>query len=114
MTQDTGQSVALPAGFEELEPLLDWNLDTMAERRDRRMQATMEELDSFYQALLPHMDAVLEHLAGVDMSAPIDDGSQALLNLSKSLAEVAPAVEQFFEPTISYGYQMDRFTVGPE
>ena len=114
MTDDSNLSVALPQGFEDLQPLLDWNLETMAQRRDRRMSSTMEELDSFYQGLLPHMDAVLEHLVGVDMAGPIDEGSQALLNLSKSLAEVAPAVEQFFEPTISYGYEMDRFTPGPE
>lgn len=107
-------TTTLPSGFEGLEPVLDWDLETMAERRDRRMGSSMEELDAFYQAMLPHMDAILEHLAEVSMAEPLDAGSQTLLNLSKSLAEVAPAVEQFFEPTISYGYEMDRFTPGPE
>ena len=70
----------------------------------------MEELDAFYNAILPHMDAVLEHLTGVEMSDDMDPGSATLLNLSMSLCEIAPAVEQFFEPTISYGYPMHRFT----
>ena len=78
------------------------------------MRSTMEELDAFYQALLPRMDDVLEHLTTVPVSEDMDPGSRTLLNLSKSLAEVAPAVEQFFEPTISYGYEMSRFTPGPE
>jgi hypothetical protein len=103
----------LPAGFEDLEPLLDWNLPTMAERRDRRTGSSMEELDAFYQAILPRMDAILEHLADVLM-ADLDERSATLLNLSKSVAEVAPAVEQFFEPAVSYGYQMDRFIAGGE
>jgi len=104
----------LPAGFDDLEPLLDWNLATMPERLERRMGASMEDLDAFYQALLPRMDAILEYLADVSTTNDMDEGSATLLNLSKSLAEVAPAVEQFFEPTISYGYQMDRFIAGGE
>jgi len=38
----------------------------------------------------------------------------SLLNLSKSMAEIAPAVEQFFEPTISFGYGTSRWESGGE
>lgn len=102
----------LPKGFEALEPLLDWNLPSFDARRDRRAGSTMEELDEFYNGILPHMDAVLEHLTGVEMSDDMDPGSATLLNLSLSLCEIAPAVEQFFEPTISYGYPVHRFAQG--
>ena len=72
----------------------------------------MDEIGAFYEAILPHMDAVLEHLANVDMADELDPGSAALLNLAMALCEVAPAVEQFFEPTISYGYDTKRFAQG--
>jgi hypothetical protein len=104
--------VVLPAGFEDLAPLLDWNLPSMDDRRDRRVGSTMEEIDAFYQALLPRMDDVLDHLAGVEMTDDMDPGSAVLLNLSLALCEIAPAVEQFFEPVISYGYDVTRFTQG--
>jgi len=40
--------------------------------------------------------------------------NQRLLDLTKALAEVAPAVELFFEPTISFGYDVARFSADPE
>jgi hypothetical protein len=104
--------LVLPAGFEDLAPLLDWNLPTMDERQDCRVGSTMEEIDAFYQAILPRMDDVLDHLAGIEMTDDMDPGSAALLNLSLALCEIAPAVEQFFEPVISYGYDPKRFTQG--
>ena len=105
--------ISLPAGFEDLLPLADWSLETMDERRDKRAGSTMEDIEAFYDALLPRMDAVLEHLAATPMEG-IDPQSEALLNLTMSLAEIAPAVELFGEPTISYGYDVTRFSQGPQ
>lgn len=106
-------NISLPAGFEDLLPLADWCLTTMDERRDRRSSSTMEDIEAFYDAMLPRMDAVLEHLAATKMDA-MDPQSEALMNLTLSLAEIAPAVELFGEPTISYGYDVTRFAQGPQ
>jgi hypothetical protein len=38
----------------------------------------------------------------------------ALLHLAHSFAEVAPAVECFGQPAVSYGYDVARFIPGPE
>ena len=103
----------LPTGFADLEPWMDWALATMAERSARRSASSMEELEAFYGAMLPRMEAVLGYLGRI----PADDSApenRRLLNLTKSLAEVAPAVELFLEPTISYGYDVARFAVDPE
>jgi len=70
--------------------------------------------DRFYAAMLPRLGAVLEHLAGVPMTDSMDRQSAALLNLAKSVAEVAPAVEQFREPAVSNGYDVKRFRTDPE
>ncbi len=99
----------LPEKFSELEPWIDWALPTMRERSDRRASSNMEELQSFYQALLPHLGDILEYMAEV----PTNDNQEHnrdLLNLAKSLAEVAPAVELFQEPIISNGYDVRRFS----
>lgn len=105
--------IGLPAGFEDLLPWADWSLAKMDERRDRRAGSTMEDIEAFYDAMLPHMDAVLEHLGATKMDA-MDPQSEALMNMALSLAEVAPAVELFGEPTISYGYDVTRFAQGPQ
>ena len=85
----------------------------MDARRDRRIASSMENIEAFYEAMLPRMDAVLDHLAATPMDA-LDAQSEALMNLALSLAEVAPAVEQFMEPTVSYGYDVTRFAQGPQ
>jgi len=103
----------LPAEFADLEPWMDWALTTMAERSARRSTSSMQELEAFYGAMLPRMETVLEYLGGIaaDDAAP---ENRRLLDLTKSLAEVAPAVELFSEPTISYGYDVARFAADPE
>ncbi|MDH3644651.1 MAG: hypothetical protein OES38_21265 [Gammaproteobacteria bacterium] len=103
----------LPAEFADLEPWTDWALTTMAERSARRSASSMQQLEAFYAAMLPRLEAVLEYLGRI----PTDDvapENRRLLDLSKSLAEVAPAVELFAEPTISYGYDVARFAADPE
>ncbi len=101
-------SESLPPGFDDLAPWIDWALPTMAERSARRGNSPIDTIQAFYDAMLPRMDAVLAYLADVPLDDP-DRANVRLLDLANSLAEVAPAVELFFEPTISYGYDVARF-----
>ena len=103
----------LPSEFSDLEPWVEWALPTMAERSARRQASSMDQLQAFYDAMLPRMEAVLAHLAGIAVGDG-DPENARLLDLTKSLAEIAPAVELFGEPTISYGYEVSRFTADPE
>ncbi len=105
--------INLPAGFEDLAPWADWSLARMDERRDRRAGLSMEEIDAFYNAVVPRMDAVLDHLGATQLDT-MDSQSEALMNMALMLAEIAPAVEQFGEPTVSYGYDCSRFAQGPQ
>jgi hypothetical protein len=106
-------SARLPADFVDLEPWLEWSLPTMAERSARRGACDMEQLQAFYDALLPRMQEVLSFLSEIPVTDQTPE-NQRLLNLTKSLAEVAPAVELFGEPSISYGYDVARFAADPE
>ena len=106
-------SGVLPPTFEDLEDWADWSLGTMAERSARRSSSSMQEIEAFYAAMLPRMEAVLGYLEGIPGHDDTPENLR-LLDLTKSLAEVAPAAELFFEPTISYGYDVSRFTADPE
>ena len=73
----------------------------------------MEDLQAFYAAMLARLEEVLEYLEGFSPEGASPETRQ-LLYLALSLAEVAPAVELFGEPTVSYGFDVSRFTPGPE
>ena len=92
---------------------MDWSLATMAERSARRSSSSMQDIEAFYAAMLPRLEAVLGYLGQLPAADEAPENLR-LLDLTKSLAEVAPAVELFFEPTISYGYDVSRFTADAE
>ena len=106
--------ITLPSGFDDLSEWGEWDLETMAERSHKRASSTIEDLQSFYEVMLAQMDEVLNYLVTVPMSEDMKPEDISLLNLSKSMAEIAPAVEQFFEPTISFGFDTTRWEHGPE
>jgi hypothetical protein len=85
----------------------------MLERSGRRSASSMAELQAFYDAILPRIQDALAYLSKIEVGAGAA-ADQRLLNLTKCLAEVAPAVELFAEPVISYGYDVERFRVDPE
>ena len=99
----------LPEAFRDLEPWLGWCLATEKERSDKRQASSQDELQAFYDALLTRMDAVFAYLA----QFPPDElpaEAQRLFLLALSLAEVAPAIEQFGQPQVVDGYDIGRVT----
>jgi len=67
----------------------------------------MQDIRAFYGAMLPRMEEILSHL---DRFSPEDvpEDFQRLLFLTLSLAEVAPAVEWYGQPSIE-GLDVSRF-----
>ena len=96
--------ITLPEDFQDLSVWSMWDLDLMSERSLQRSESSMEDIQAFYDAMLPRMENILKYLVTVPMSDEMEPEAKSLLNLAKSMAEVAPAVEQFFEPTISFGF----------
>ena len=82
----------LPADFADLEPFADWALETEGERYAKRLASSMDELQAFYDAAFPRLEAAIEHLdaAGLD-SLPED--STHLLWLMYSLVNASFPVE---------------------
>lgn len=98
----------LPEQFQDLAPYLAWSLPTERERSAKRQASTMAEISSFYQAMLPRMEEVLPYLDQFSLEN-IPEDVQRLFYLALSLAEVAPAVENFGQPSVVEGYDVARF-----
>ena len=88
-----------PAEFAELEPFADWSLETEAERYAKRLASTMQELQQFYDAAFPHLEAALAHLDALDLQALPDDATR-LLWLCYSLVNASFPVEVWAQPRV--------------
>ena len=98
----------LPEQFQDLKKWLAWSLETEGERSDQRQASTMEDITAFYGAMLARMEEVLPYLEQFSLEELPDDAKR-LFYLTLSLAEVAPAVEQFGQPSVVDGYDIKRF-----
>jgi hypothetical protein len=97
----------LPPAFAALEPYVEvFALPDENARFRKRVTASMDELRAFYDAILPHMDAVMQHLQGCPAQG-LPPADEALLRLALSYAEVSRVFEvwqqqdvraDFFDP----------------
>ena len=85
-------STVLPTDFADLEPFADWALETEAERYAKRLASSMDELQAFYDAAFPRLEAATEYLDQYEYPALPDDAKN-LLSLCYSLVNVSFPVE---------------------
>ena len=90
----------LPAEFSDLEPFAkEWCLATEPERYAKRLASTMQEMQTFYDAIFPRAEAAIVYLE----KFPLDDlpeDALRLLHLLYSLILVSFAVEIWRQPYI--------------
>ena len=101
-------SATFPDKFVDLARWANWALASEAERSAKRQASAMDEIDAFYTAMIARLDEIFGHLD----QYPLDDMPPdciSLMLLTLSLAEVAPAVEQFRQPAVTDGYDTRRF-----
>jgi hypothetical protein len=89
----------LPPTFDSLEPFADWSLESEAERYAKRLSSTMDELQSFYDAAFPQLEAVMTYLDQLEFTALPEDATR-LLWLSYSLVNVSFPVEVWRQPRV--------------
>lgn len=82
----------LPADFADLEPFADWALPSANDRYAKRLSSTMDELQSFYDAAFPRLEAGTQYLRDVPLDG-ISDENQRLLWLFEALVTVSFPVE---------------------
>jgi len=98
----------LPAAFAELEPFVSWSLTTERDRAAKRHTSDMVAIKAFYDAMLPRLGEMLQYLDDFPPEK-VPDEVQRLSLLTLSLAEIAPAVENFGQPSVLDGYDYSRF-----
>jgi hypothetical protein len=89
----------LPAEFADLEPFSDWCLQFERERYAKRLSSTMPELQTFYDAAFPRLEAILEYLDQFELDALPDDATH-LLWLCYSLVNVSFPAEVWRQPQV--------------
>jgi hypothetical protein len=90
---------AFPEPFSTLEPFASWALPTERDRYAKRIASTMDELQAFYDAAMPQLDAALTYLDPL----PLDDlppDAGRLLQLCLALVTVSFPVEVWRQPRV--------------
>jgi hypothetical protein len=98
----------LPEQFADLERFSGWALATERERNQKRRTSPMPEIQALYDTVLPRMDAIIEYLNQFPLDNMPEDAHR-LLQITLSLAEVAPAVEFYKQPEVVDGFPAERF-----
>jgi hypothetical protein len=89
----------LPADFADLEPYADWAIPTEKARYAKRLSSTMDELQAFYDAAMPRMEAATTYLERYDLNELPDDAKH-LLWLYCALVTVSFPVEVWRQPKV--------------
>jgi hypothetical protein len=101
----------LPQQFSALEPFADaWSLETPSQRLHKRMVSTMPEIEAFYAAILPCLEAALNYLDEFPLGN-LSPPEQRLYWLTLASAEAALAVEIYRTPTLPLAPDTSRFKI---
>lgn len=93
-------SARLPAPFADLEPFAEkWALPTERERHAARLASTMEEMQAFYDAVVPRAEEAMAYLEKLPFDALPEDAVH-LLHLLYSMIQVSFPVEVWHQPKI--------------
>jgi hypothetical protein len=92
-------TTSLPADFADLQPFADWALEFEAERYAKRLASSMDELQAFYDAAFPRLEAATAYLDTFALDALPDD-ARHLLWLCYSLVNVSFPVEVWHQPRV--------------
>jgi hypothetical protein len=88
-----------PAEFTDLEAFAEWSLQTEGERYAKRLSSTMDEMQAFYDAAMPHLERATKYLDDLDFHALPEDATR-LLWMCYSLVNVSFPVEVWNQPRV--------------
>ena len=90
----------LPAVFSDLEPFAEaWCLATERERYAKRLNSTMQEMQSLYDAVLPRIEAAIAYCDAFPLDDLPDDARRLLL-LLYSFVTVSFPIEVWKQPHV--------------
>ena len=85
---------SLPEPFLELEPFIDWSLESARERTEKREASSMDEVRAFYDVVFPRMEQIVAHLDKIPFGE-MPEKEERLFLLTLSLVEVSNLVERY-------------------
>ena len=91
--------MTFPPEFEDLEPHAAWALEYERERYAKRLSSSMDELQAFYDAAFPRLEAAMAHLDALELNDLPADAGQLLL-LCYSLINVSFPIEVWRQPRV--------------
>jgi hypothetical protein len=97
-----------PEGFAQLDPFAGWALPTERERHAQKNASSMEEVQAFYDAMLPILPNALDHLNRFPLN-DLPEPERRLLDLCLAMVEAAMAVEMFNAVKPPYLMPLERF-----
>jgi len=104
-------TTSLPAGFESLEPYIDWALPTETLRRQKREASSMAQITDLYRAVLPEAERVFEHFRSAETQAggadKVDAPTRLLFTLMLAFADASLSVELHKSPIVPDGMPGD-------
>ena len=90
----------LPHDFADLEPFAaKWSLPTEHERYATRLASSMDEMQAFYDAAFPRLDAALDY-CDKNQWPDLPEDAKALFHLMQSLVMVSFPVEVWSQPRV--------------
>ncbi len=99
----------LPGKYKSLECFLsEWVLPTQTARLTKRLASDFAEVKAFYDAMTPLLPDILAEFETRPL-ADLTPEEKTLLELSYSLAMVAPAVEFFGQTAVVCGFDSRKF-----
>ena len=103
--------VRLPEAYRALEAFADtWALTSSDARLHKRMTSSMDEIQAFYDAMLPITERALAHLDEFDLTK-LPPAETRLFRLVLAGAEAALAVEVYRAPRLPLAPSESRFKV---
>lgn len=105
-------SNVLPEKFSSLSRWADWGKPTELERYQRRAACTMEELKSFYDALKPHMEDIIQHLSAFPWGSEISASDERLFHMAMTYMEAAVPIDlNWKSPMAEDSYPVSRLSL---
>ena len=100
----------LPAEFQDLAPYSDWALKSVQERVEKRIATPFDQLQNYYDLMLPRMKTIIEHLNTYTL-AEMPEPEKNLFRMAASFIEASVAVELLGAPDEPGVFPIERITI---
>ncbi len=105
---------SLPQQFRELEQWSSWSRGTEWERHNKRVSVSMEELKTFVAALKPHMEDLIQYMAGFKWGTPLGAEDTNLFHLGLAYMEATVPVDlKWKTPVAEDSFPVARVAIPP-